>query len=147
MSYTYPYPRMMVTVDTVIFLFKKGSSIPEILLVKRKNEAYKNSYALPGGFPEMDELLVDAAKRELFEETGLQNVELQQLAAYDKVDRDPRGRNVAVAFVGKTSEANFTVSAGDDASEAEWFSVQNIPLLAFDHRQIIEDAMVKFGLK
>lgn len=146
MSYTYPYPRMMVTVDTVIFLFKEANPSPDILLIKRGNDPFKGHFALPGGFPEMDELLAFAAKRELFEETGLRNIELKQLGVYDSVKRDPRGRNVAVAFVGKTTPQNCTLKAGDDASEAKWFSIQNLPKLAFDHSQIIEDAIVKLGL-
>ncbi|HOP03031.1 MAG TPA: NUDIX hydrolase [Tenuifilaceae bacterium] len=147
LSYTYPYPRMMVTVDTVIFLFENENTTPKVLLIKRGNDPFKNSYALPGGFPEMDELLVHAAKRELHEETGLKNIELIQLATYDAVERDPRGRNVALAFIGKTTPKNCTLKAGDDASEAKWFSIQNLPKLAFDHKLIIEDAVVKLGLK
>ncbi|HZJ73667.1 MAG TPA: NUDIX hydrolase [Perlabentimonas sp.] len=137
MSYTYEYPRMLVTVDCVIML-KTPDKPLQILLVKRGNDPYKGHYALPGGFPEMDELLVDAAKRELAEETGLSGVKLNQLAAFDAIGRDPRGRNIAIAFYGFTTRENCTLQAGDDAAEAEWFTIDKLPQLAFDHKHIIE---------
>lgn len=142
MPYTYPYPRMLVTVDAVVLLEISGV-FEKILLIKRGNDPYKDHFALPGGFPEFDELLEDAAKRELFEETGLSGIELHQLAAFDSVDRDPRDRNIAIAFIGITNESNSEVKAGDDASEAKWFDLKNLPSLAFDHKQIIESALKK----
>ena len=141
MTYTYEYPRMMVTVDAVIFLVENNEKKPKVLLIKRKNNPYQNSYALPGGFPEMDELLVDAAKRELFEETGLTNIHLKQFYTFDAVERDPRGRNISVAFLGLTSPDNCQLKAGDDASEADWFPVNQPPSLAFDHKEVIDIAL------
>lgn len=89
----------------------------------------------------MDELLVEAARRELFEETGLSNIHLTQLRTFDSVNRDPRGRNIAVAFTGQTTFDNCNLTAGDDASEAGWFLVDKLPELAFDHQSIIEFAL------
>lgn len=140
MAYNYQYPRMLVTVDAVVFM-SNGSSLEKILLIKRGNDPYKDHFALPGGFPEMNELLLDAAKRELFEETGLSNVNLYQLGAYDAIDRDPRDRNISVAFYGVTQVNNSNLMAGDDASEAKWFELNKLPPLAFDHKMIIEDAI------
>lgn len=131
---------MLVTVDAVVFM-SNGSSLEKILLIKRGNDPYKDHFALPGGFPEMNELLLDAAKRELFEETGLSNVNLFQLGAYDAIDRDPRDRNISVAFYGVTQVNNSSLMAGDDASEAKWFELNKLPPLAFDHKMIIEDAI------
>jgi 8-oxo-dGTP diphosphatase len=131
---------MLITVDTLVFL-RTPSDIDNILLIKRKNDPFKNQYALPGGFPEMDELLENAAKRELFEESGLKGVELTQLAAFDAIGRDPRDRNIAVAFYGFTSSLNSTLKAGDDAAEAKWFPLNALPPLAFDHADIIELAI------
>jgi 8-oxo-dGTP diphosphatase len=131
---------MLITVDTLIFL-RIPSDIDKILLIKRKNEPYKDQYALPGGFPEMDELLEDAAKRELYEESGLKGINLSQLAAFDAIGRDPRDRNIAVAFYGFTSLLNSTLHAGDDAAEAQWFPLNALPPLAFDHAEIIELAI------
>ncbi|HPF94523.1 MAG TPA: NUDIX hydrolase [Tenuifilaceae bacterium] len=145
MLYSYNYPRMLVTVDSLVFKPQDNSSFL-ILLVKRGNEPYKGQYALPGGFPEMDELLADAAIRELHEETGLSNISLKPLSTFDAVDRDPRGRNISLTFYGfANSDAKAT--AGDDAAEAEWFPLSNLPKLAFDHKQIVELAIDRLGLK
>ncbi len=145
MSYSYQYPRMLVTVDCLVFL-KDYSSETRILLVKRRNDPYKGFYALPGGFPEMNELLEKAAERELFEETGLNGVQLTQFKAFDKVNRDPRDRNIAIAFYGFTTSDNSAISAGDDAEYAEWFSIRNLPPLAFDHEDIIGQALLFLNL-
>jgi 8-oxo-dGTP diphosphatase len=94
----------------------------------------------------MDELLGDAAKRELHEETGLTGIVLYQLGAFDKIDRDPRDRNIAFAFWGFTTSENSNIAAGDDAEKAEWFAIETLPPLAFDHEEIIRVAKEKLGL-
>lgn len=145
MAYKYQYPRMLITVDALVFLCNENSKT-HILLVKRKNDPFKGQYALPGGFVEMNELLCDAAKRELYEETGLTGIELFQLKAFDKVDRDPRDRNIAIAFYGFTTKENSQTLAADDAEKAEWFALESLPPLAFDHDAIIQFALEKLGM-
>lgn len=135
MSYVYQYPRPMVTVDAVVFR-DAGAGI-EVLLICRKNPPFAGKWALPGGFVDMDEDLLDAAARELFEETGLCSVELTQLGAFGRPDRDPRGRSIAVAYVGIVSVESSAVKAGDDAALAQWFPAQPLENLAFDHAEII----------
>lgn len=137
---------MLVTVDSVIFLKDSSNFFTHILLIKRKNNPFREHYALPGGFPEINELLCDAAGRELIEETGLTGIELHQLGAFDKIDRDPRDRNIAIAFWGYTTIENAHISAGDDAEKAEWFPLETLPPLAFDHDEIIRVAKEKLGL-
>ena len=133
---------MLTTVDALVFIKDSASNyISHILLIKRGNEPFKEFYALPGGFPEFNELLVEAAKRELFEETGLKNIELKQLATFDAIGRDPRDRNISIAYYGFCHESNTKLAAGDDASEAKWFPVDNLPPLAFDHESIIKLAL------
>ncbi len=146
MEYCYQYPRMLVTVDSVIFLNDSKGLFTHILLIKRKNNPFEGHYALPGGFPEIDELLCDAAMRELQEETGLTGIALHQLGAFDKIGRDPRDRNIAIAFWGYTTIENASISAGDDAEKAEWFPLESLPPLAFDHSEIIRVAKEKLGL-
>jgi 8-oxo-dGTP diphosphatase len=141
MNYSYPYPRMLVTVDAVIFRKETASSTPKILLIKRKNEPFKGNFALPGGFPEVNELLVDAAKRELLEETGVIASNLYQLAAFDALNRDPRDRNISVAYYGFSDSDD--VHAGDDAESAAWFPIDSLPPLAFDHKDIVNQAISK----
>jgi len=131
---------MLVTVDIIVFLGTK------VLLIQRKNEPFKGLFALPGGFVEMNETLKEAAARELFEETGLKGIELTQLAAFDKPDRDPRDRNISIVFYGFTTDENSLVLGGDDAENAQWISIDNLPQLAFDHNEIIEYSRRKLSI-
>lgn len=145
MDFTYRYPRMLVTVDALVFL-KDNSGINKILLIQRKNYPFQGYYALPGGFVEMNETLKDAATRELFEETGLKGVELTQLGAFDKPDRDSRDRNICIAFYGFTTPDNSEISGGDDAENAEWLDLNKLPQLAFDHTEIIQIARNRLNI-
>ena len=135
MSYTYEYPRPMVTVDTILLCEANEGSI---LLIQRKNDPYKNKWALPGGFVEMDEDLEDAAIRELWEETGIKLNNLHQLKTYGTLNRDPRGRTISIVFY-KIIENEPEAIANDDARDAKWYSLNNLPELAFDHSTIIND--------
>jgi 8-oxo-dGTP diphosphatase len=139
-SYTYDWPRPMVTVDALIFAVVEAR--PHVLLVKRGNEPFKGQWAVPGGFVDMDEELHDAAARELREETGLTGVKLEQMHTFGTVGRDPRGRQITVCFFGIAGADNMAVRGGDDAAEAKWWPVDELPYpLAFDH-----DAVVAMGL-
>ena len=123
-----------VTVDSVIFSKDQGNE--KVLLVKRKNEPYKGRWAVPGGFLEDDETPEAGALRELEEETGLQLHNLKQIMAFGKPDRDPRGRTISIAFFGEAaSEAE--IKGSDDAAEAKWTDLNDLPDLAFDHSEII----------
>ncbi|MEZ5199073.1 MAG: NUDIX hydrolase [Bacteroidales bacterium] len=141
MSYTYEYPRPMVTVDAIVFRKKENGM--QVLLIKRKNDPYKGIWALPGGFVDMDETLEEAVVRELKEETNVRFDNLTQLHAFSAVDRDPRGRNIGVMFYGIIPHEKSFAKAGDDAQEAEWFFVNALPPLAFDHKKAIEMAIKK----
>jgi len=134
-EYIYDWPRPMVTVDALVFAVCGGRK--SVLLIRRGNEPYKGLWAIPGGFLEMDEELEDAAKRELFEETGIEDVELRQMHTFGTLGRDPRGRQITVVFTG-TVDKEIEPAAGDDAAEAEWFDVENLPELAFDHDKVIQ---------
>jgi 8-oxo-dGTP diphosphatase len=134
--YSYPYPRPALTVDAI--LFKKGTN--ELLLIQRGRDPYAGKWALPGGFLEMDELLVEGCRREVEEETGLKVQKLTQFKTYDAIHRDPRGRTISVVFYG-IEENGFSVKGGDDADFAAWFPVDHLPELAFDHALIISEFM------
>jgi 8-oxo-dGTP diphosphatase len=141
-TYVYEWPRPMVTVDAVVFSF--ADRRPRILLVNRKHDPFKGRWAIPGGFVEMDEELEDAATRELEEETGLQGIALRQLRTFGTVGRDPRGRQITVVFMGIASEGQTEVCGGDDAAEARWFDVDDLPHhMAFDHDIIIQVAITE----
>jgi len=135
MSYTYDYPRPCVTADCLIF--RKIDEKWYILLIERGNEPYKGCWALPGGFMEEDEDIDDAAARELKEETCLEGIELRQLRAFGRPDRDPRHRTVTIAYIGIDTEQKMEASAADDAAHVRWFSIDKLPALAFDHDEII----------
>jgi len=110
------------------------------LLIQRGRPPYKGGWALPGGFMDMDETLEEAIARELKEETSLSEMKLQQLMAFSAPDRDPRGRTISVVFWGIMKNAR-KIKAGDDAQNAKWFDLKDLPALAFDHKEIIETAI------
>ena len=138
-KYVYDWPRPMITVDAVVFDVSDGK--PKLLLIKRANEPFKGKWAFPGGFVDMNEELQDAAARELAEEAGLTGIKLQQLHTFGKCGRDPRGRNITVAFIGITK--NSKIKSGDDATEAKWFEIDNLPPMAFDHNDVAAVAIAR----
>ena len=137
--YCYDYPRPSVTVDIV--LLTDTSTHPDVLLIQRRNEPFKGFWALPGGFVKMDETLEESALRELKEETNISDVELTQVGAFGNPDRDPRGRVITIAYAGIIIPKQQNVTAGTDAAEVGWFSISDLPLLAFDHQEIIKQAL------
>ncbi len=141
MAYTYDYPRPMVTVDAVVF--RKNGTNTEVLLIQRGHYPYEGMWALPGGFVDMEETLEEAVVRELKEETGLTGIKLEQLHAFSDIHRDPRGRNISIIFWGMASTDNSSVEGGDDAADARWFTIDQLPELAFDHKKVIELALKK----
>ncbi len=126
-----------VTVDSVIF--KKKGDLLNVLLIRRKNEPFRDQWALPGGFMDENETMEEGAKRELEEETGLKIEKLQQVGAFGTPGRDPRGRTISIAFVGLVNEVPM-LKANDDATDLKWFNLNELPELAFDHGEIISDA-------
>ena len=139
MLYTYEYPRAAITVDALIF--NNFDDKTSVLLIKRKNYPFEGLWAIPGGFMDMDETLLEAAHRELEEETGLIDVELHQFYTFDAIGRDPRHRTISTIFIGKLSKSDIPVKGNDDALEAAWFEINSLPEMAFDHKEIIEMAI------
>lgn len=139
--YTYKHPRPALTVDILLF-HRDENHDWNILLIKRKHEPFKDQWAFPGGFVDIDEKIDVAARRELEEETGMTNVNLERLGIYDDPDRDPRGRAISVAYTGILNE-KCSATASDDALDAEWFAIDKLPDLAFDHQQILMDGRKK----
>lgn len=137
LKYCYRYPHPAVTADCVIFGMD-GLDI-KVLLVERGREPFKGYWAFPGGFMNIDESAEECAVRELKEETGLENIPLEQFHTFSDVHRDPRERVVSVAYyalIGLTE-----VYGGDDAARAGWFSLNELPALAFDHDRILQKAL------
>ena len=129
-----PFPATpALTTDCVVF-DERGY----VLLIRRGNEPFKGSYALPGGFVDVGERVEDSCRRELSEETGLHVGELRLIGVYSDLGRDPRGHTCSVAYLARVGRAE--VTAGDDAAAAEWVADWRREKLAFDHAQIIADA-------
>lgn len=149
--YTYNYPRAALTTDAIVFVNEEKilslsvdnnkdgiSRETYVLLIQRGREPFKNFWALPGGFIEMEETLANACKRELKEETGLMVDEMTQFKTYDAIGRDPRYRTISVVYSVEIDEKQ-AVAGSDDASDAKWFSIKELPDLAFDHQIILKD--------
>ncbi|AHW60747.1 8-oxo-dGTP diphosphatase [Draconibacterium orientale] len=134
--FTYKYPRAALTVDAIVFV--KSETTISVLLIERGREPFKNKWALPGGFVDLDETLEKACIRELEEETGLQVEKMQQFRAYDAIDRDPRHRTISVVYSVQLA-GKMPVKGNDDAAQARWFSIDDMPELAFDHADILND--------
>lgn len=137
--FTYDHPRPAVTTD--VALFRHGAEGAwEILLIRRAREPFAGHWALPGGFVDEFEPLEAAAVRELEEECGIRGVELWQFRAFGDPHRDPRGHTVSIGYLGVlTSPAQAT--AADDAADAQWFPLDRLPPLAFDHDEVVRAAV------
>lgn len=134
-----------VAVDSVVFGYRQEEL--QLLLIRRKAEPFRNSWALPGGFVRDEESLEAAVERELKEEAGIRINYLEQLYTFGKPDRDPRFRTLSVAYYGLVNPSRFTLMADTDASDAQWFPVHKLPRLAFDHKQIIRTALQRLQAK
>ena len=128
--------KIFVTVDVLVI----NNLTNEILLIKRLNEPFKDCWALPGGFVDENEDLEQAARRELFEETNIETGKMIQIGAFGKPNGDPRGHMISVAYQTDLID-NQIVKAKDDAKETKWFSLNDLPDLAFDHLEIINSIL------
>lgn len=139
MAHTYTHPRPALAVDGVVFGLDADGL--KVLLIRRGLEPFLGTWALPGGFVRLDEDLDAAVRRELREETGLDTAFLEQLATFGAPDRDPRERVVTVAYYALVRLSDHRVQAATDAREAAWFAMDDLPTLAFDHRNILDTAL------
>lgn len=141
MAYTYEYERPNLTADCVVFGFSPDDEDLKVILIQRNLNPFKGKWALPGGFVRMKETLDEAALRELKEETGIEKVYLEQLYTFSDMDRDPRERIITVAYYALVKLEGHNIKATADADKAAWFSVDDLPELAFDHEKIVEAAL------
>jgi 8-oxo-dGTP diphosphatase len=147
------FPRPSVAVDVVAFTPRKGQLC--VLLIERGVWPFAGFWALPGGFVRMDEDLDAAARRELFEETSVDAHYLEQLYTFGGVARDPRTRVITVSYYallpgpesGLPQSAPGEPKAGTDAAKAQWFPVDELPPLAFDHAEILQYALTRLRAK
>jgi len=131
------YKSPKLTVDGAILKDKK------ILLIKRKNEPFKGKWALPGGYVEYGEKVEDTIVREVYEETGLKTKIRDLIGIYSDPKRDPRGHTITVAYLLDIKSGE--LKSGDDASDAKFFDLKDLPKLSFDHDIIIRDTLRRVG--
>lgn len=144
-KYRYHYPHPAITADVVVFTISDNKL--KLLLIKRGQDPYKEFWAIPGGFLELDEGLEECAKRELREETGLDHIYLEQLYTFGHPKRDPRERVVSVAYYALIPTSGNELQPADDAVSAAWFDIDKLPTLAFDHSEIINMAYKRLASK
>lgn len=143
--YSYAHPHPAVSTDIVIFTIRDEAL--KVLLIKRASNPFENSWALPGGFVEIEEDLEQAALRELSEETGISGVYLEQLYTFGQPERDPRERVITVAYYAMVPTGRTTLRPASDAKDAGWFPCDALPVLAFDHDRIITMALQRLTSK
>lgn len=141
-AHTYRYPRPSVTVDVALVTTEAE---PRVLLIRRRHAPYAGHWALPGGFVDENERLIDAARRELLEETGLEQGDLEQLHTFGDPGRDPRGWTVSVVYMARVWPQLLKPKAGDDAADVNWFPIDNLPPLAFDHLDVMNRVRVRLS--
>lgn len=146
MAFTYDYPRPAVTVDAVVYALSDGQL--SVLLIRRKQDPYKDSWAFPGGFMDINEVPEAAVERELLEETGIHARHFIQIGAFAGLHRDPRHRTVSIGYISLLKGAPPEVKGSDDAAEAHWFPLNDMPEpLAFDHQEMLEQANRKLEVQ
>lgn len=145
MTYQYKHPHPAVTVDVVIFTIRNDEL--KVLLIKRALEPFSGQWALPGGFVAMEESLLDAARRELREETGVDAAYLEQLYTFGEPKRDPRERVISVAYYALMPSDALEIKAASDAEGVGWFGIDDLPQLAFDHTEILGMALERLAAK
>jgi 8-oxo-dGTP diphosphatase len=139
------YAQPSVTVDVLVFTILDNEL--KVALIKRGVAPYQGRWAIPGGFVQMEESLEDAARREIREEAGLSDVFLEQLYTFGEVKRDPRGRVITVAYYALVPGEKLKLSASTDAADSRWFSIDELPKLAFDHAKVLEVALQRLRSK
>jgi 8-oxo-dGTP diphosphatase len=144
MKYTTPYTPPTLTVDAVIFRVEGGAL--EVLLLKRANDPFKGSWALPGGYNAQGETTTDALERIVRQKAGVDVTKLrylEQLYTFDTVDRDPRGHAVSVTYMGGGRD----IEPRDAGSHTAFIQVNNLPELAYDHASIVTYARERLQAK
>ncbi len=140
----YEHPRPALTADVVLFAGSGANA--SLLLIRRAAEPFKGMWALPGGFVEEGEHAIEAARRELLEETGIEwEGPLFQIGAFADPGRDPRGWTASVVW-GAVLAEEIPAQGGDDAADAAWHRLDRLPRLAFDHEEIVAAARARLDV-
>lgn len=140
------YKNQGIHVISSIFTVEKG--VTKVLLIKRKNEPYKDMWALVGGALYNNENLECGAKREIKEKTGIENIDIYLSNVFGEVNRSKLMRMVAISYIGVIDSEKVSILKNTiKTSNADWFPINNIPQLAYDHNKILNDALEKLKIK
>jgi len=139
------YKYAVIATDTIIFTLREQEL--KVLLIKMKKAPFQNCWAAPGGLVRGDESLGNAAKRNLYETTGVKDVYLEQLYTFGRVDRDPFGRVVSVSYFALIPSADVELKTTDAYKSVRWFGVNRLPQLAYDHAEMIPYALDRLKAK
>lgn len=145
MAYCYPYPHPAVTTDVVVFTILDETL--KLLLVRRRSDPFKGQWALPGGFVRHQEGLMECATRKLEDETGIKGVYLEQLYTFGQPERDPRERVICVAYYALVCSDRLHLGDKPNAEEVGWHTLEALPPLAFDHRDVVSMAHERLAAK
>ncbi len=132
----------------VLALFTIDRSAFKVLLIKRKNEPFKNKWILIGGCAYNTETGEEAMNRELYEKTRLKNIDFEMFDVFTNPNRSPLKRMIAIGYIG-VSDSNIInkFKSTEKASAADWFEIDRIPELGYDHKEILEKAIKKLKEK
>lgn len=139
------YPRPSVTVDCVVFGYD-GEQL-SVLLLNRKDEPFADQWTLLGGFLKLDETFEVASERILSQKAGLAGLYLEQLYTFGGLERDPRGRVLSVSYYALVNPRQVELVVGQMANDLRWCSIQDLPMLGFDHNHIVEIARRRLAAK
>ncbi|MDR1860582.1 MAG: NUDIX hydrolase [Bacteroidales bacterium] len=136
---------LFVATDCVVFGFESGEL--KVLLVRRDTEPFSGLWALPGGLMDSHDDADVCIRRKVWEETGLEDIYMEQLFTFTEAGRDPRGHIISIAYYALAKQSDYLAYAGIDMDDINWFSVERVPLLAFDHNRIVDTALERLRKK
>lgn len=139
------YKFAVIATDIVIFIVKDDKL--QVLLIKMKKKPFTGQWACPGGLVKPTESVDSASKKQLYTKTGLKDIYLEQLYTFGKVNRDPFGRVVSVAYFALISNANLKLKTTKEYADVKWFAIDKLPKLAYDHAEIIKIAVERLKAK
>lgn len=139
------YRNPAVAADVVLFGYHQQKL--SVLLLNRKEEPFANTWTLPGAFLQMEETLDEACTRVLHTKLGISRLYLEQLCTFDNPARDPRGRVLSVSYYALINPERFKVAIGTMANDVQWFEIDKLPELGFDHKQIFTVALQRLRAK
>lgn len=139
------YKYAVIATDVVIFTIKDDKL--QVILIKMKREPFIGHWALPGGLVKIDESVDASAQRHLLTKTGVKDIYLEQLFTFGEVKRDPHGRVVSVAYFALIPNAGLNIKTSEEYLGIDWYPVEQLPKMAYDHKQILKIAVDRLQAK